>query len=587
MAVAGFCFCLGFHRLINYALPNLSLPQRISSFFSKYIYLPALAGSMHLRKFPGNIGYVPSRALTLLILCYIALNAVFCVIKSPTLTPDTWYVSTKKQHTSWVADRLGVLCFANIALTIMFSGRNTPLLWITGCSRTNIITFHRWVARVAAIEGVVHAVLYWNGTNSDGYRMFTLASGIHTVNYNSSYWGFGIIAVIAMGSMVAVFSILPLRTKAYEIFLFIHIILAAIILIGLWYHVVDRYHKAYGYEVWLYIAFALWGFDRLARPLRMILLNWKSWCLPSHPSAIVELLPGDEFMKVTVFPSLTWNFSAGQHCYLYFPSLKTNPFQSHPFSIASWNDSSTPQTQKSLNQTSSSSLTPEDQPPALPRHSTHNSTEPIFELQDIPLNAIPPKPTSSLPSNQSISFILRPEHGATRHLHTRLLKSGRAKISVIIEGFYGSAPSTKFHNADTILAIAGGIGITSILGYLQLYLSESEKGSRHRPGRFILFWTAREESLIAAVRSQIGDIEILKGKGVEVRIVCTGIGDVERIDVQELVQKEAVREGGSEKKMCIISCGPGVLADGVRKSVVGVVGKKGVSIDLVEEAFCW
>ena len=162
--VVGFCLCLGLHRLINYALPYQCLPRPISSFFSKYIYLPALIGSMHLRKFPANIGYVPSRAQTLLILCYIALNAVLCAINYPVLIPDTWYISTKKQHTSLVADRLGVLCYANIALAIMFSGRNTPLLWITGCSRSDIITFHRWVARVTAIEGAVHVVLYWNGT---------------------------------------------------------------------------------------------------------------------------------------------------------------------------------------------------------------------------------------------------------------------------------------------------------------------------------------------------------------------------------------------------------------------------------------
>jgi hypothetical protein len=126
---------------------------------------------MHLRKFPGNLGYVPLRALTLLIICYIALNAALCAVNYPSLTPDTWYISSKKQHTSWIGNRLGVLSYANIALAIMFSGRNTPLLWITGCSRTDIITFHRWVARVAALESFIHVVLYWGGTNNVGSKM--------------------------------------------------------------------------------------------------------------------------------------------------------------------------------------------------------------------------------------------------------------------------------------------------------------------------------------------------------------------------------------------------------------------------------
>jgi hypothetical protein len=75
-----------------------------------------------------------------------------------------------------------------------------------------------------------------------------------------------------------------------------------------------------------------------------------------------------------------------------------------------------------------------------------------------------------------------------------------------------------------ILAIAGGIGITPILGYLQLHLSEIEKGARRRPGRFILFWTAREEILISAVRIQIGDIETLKGKDWRLGLCVQGLG---------------------------------------------------------------
>ena len=87
--------------------------------------------------------------------------------------------------------------------------------------------------------------------------------------------------------------------------------------------------------------------------------------------------------------------------------------------------------------------------------------------------------------------------------------------------------------------------------------------------------------------SQTGDVEELNAKGVEVRVVCTGIGDGERVDVQELVRGEVLGEAGEGRKVCVVSCGPGTLADGVRRSVVSVVGKKGVSVDLVEEAFCW
>ena len=93
--------------------------------------------------------------------------------------------------------------------------------------------------------------------------------------------------------------------------------------------------------------------------------------------------------------------------------------------------------------------------------------------------------------------------------------------------------------------------------------------------------------MIAAVRSQIGGIEALKIKGVEVRTVCTGTREGERVDVQELVKEEVMSEGAKGRSVCAVCCGPGALVDGVRKSVVGAVRKKGVDVDLVEDAFCW
>ena len=165
------------------------------------------------------------------------------------------------------------------------------------------------------------------------------------------------------------------------------------------------YNKIFGYETWLYIAFAFWGFDRIARPFRILLLNWEAWDFPSHPSATAELLPGDEFIKSTVFPSLIWKVSAGQHCFLYFPSLKTNPFQSHPFSVASWNDGTMPRPQ-SLNPTPSFF----EQSPHILTPISSSSLAPMFELQDLPLNATDHSPQSN-PSKPSISFLVRPEHG--------------------------------------------------------------------------------------------------------------------------------------------------------------------------------
>lgn len=537
---------------------------------------------------------MPTRALTVLILLYIAINAAFCAINYPTLKLDTWYISTKKQRISFVADRLGILSFANIALAIMFSGRNTPLLWITGRSRMEILTFHRWIARVAAIQGIVHVVLYWINTSRFGYNMFTLSAGIHTVGFNQIYWTYGIIAVIGLGFMVFVFSMLPVRVAWYESFLVIHIILAVAILFGLWKHVVLRYHKAYGYEVWLYIAFSFWGFDRAVRPLRIVALNWRSWFDKKHPRSIVELLPGDEFMKVTVFPSTTWHFNAGQYCFLYFPTSNFNPFQSHPFSIASWNDAFEP----GPTSASPQGIRETSKDESLPGSETN--IRPTIELQTLEQIRQPQNGESLATSRPSVSFIIHPEHGLTRSLHKRLLKGNKKTIwkslPVFVEGPYGSAPSNSLRKAETILAIAGGIGITSILGYLKLYLSslsvhpENERSCRRsgRASRFVLFWSAREESLITAIKSELADADELRRRGIELTVVCTGQGgNGERLNITQVVSDELESAQNAERSVCIVSCGPGGMADDVRATVVRCNGENGADVELIEDAFGW
>jgi hypothetical protein len=173
-------------------------------------------------------------------------------------------------------------------------------------------------------------------------------------------------------------------------------------------------------------------------------------------------------------------------------------------------------------------------------------------------------------------------------------------IPVLLEGPYGHAPTTTLCGADTILAVAGGIGITSILGYLESYLQshstlnhapdpEGRKRVTLRATRFVLFWSAREESLVRAIKSQLADVVALERKGVDVTIVCTnGSNNASRsLNIGEVVRGEVLSEGNIGRKVCVISCGPGRMSDAVRATVVDCIGKNGVSIKLIEESFCW
>lgn len=93
-----------------------------------------------------------------------------------------------KQYLRYVADRTGILSFANLPLLWIFAGRNNIFLWATGWSFTTFNIFHRHVAVVATVQAVVHTLLY-GVMFIDGMprRHITLYSR-NTDNVGGAFW---------------------------------------------------------------------------------------------------------------------------------------------------------------------------------------------------------------------------------------------------------------------------------------------------------------------------------------------------------------------------------------------------------------
>ena len=75
------------------------------------------------------------------------------------LTSGSW-PPVYKQILRYVADRTGILSFANLPLLRIFAGRNNIFLWATGWSFATFNLFHRHVACIATVQAVVHTALY-------------------------------------------------------------------------------------------------------------------------------------------------------------------------------------------------------------------------------------------------------------------------------------------------------------------------------------------------------------------------------------------------------------------------------------------
>jgi hypothetical protein len=145
------------------------------TWFKKHLVLPALFHSSHRQPILFSLGYLPSRFMTLFLVLFFILNIIFLAIGIKSIQPNTWYSSRKTEINNYVANRAGMICFALLPLTVLLSARNNPLVTLTHLTATTYILIHRWVARVCALQAVIHSVAwtiqwYWESPDGSTFR---------------------------------------------------------------------------------------------------------------------------------------------------------------------------------------------------------------------------------------------------------------------------------------------------------------------------------------------------------------------------------------------------------------------------------
>jgi hypothetical protein len=121
---------------------------------------------------------------------------------------------------------------------------------------------------------------------------------------------------------IVIQSLSPVRHSFYELFLHLHIALAVMSFVALWYHLQNLLQQQV-----LLGTLILWGLDRAGR---LGILLWRN--IGRQPTtATIEALPGS-VARVDVAVSRAWRFRPGQYMYLYLPCLGL--WTSHPFTVA-------------------------------------------------------------------------------------------------------------------------------------------------------------------------------------------------------------------------------------------------------------
>lgn len=322
----------------------------------------------------------------------------------------------------------------------------------------------------------------------------------------------------------------------------------------------------------------------------------------------MQAVPGCEgVMQVTVFPRVAWGFGPAQHSFLYLPRLSWYKlWENHPFSVAGWT-------------TPGAGLGEGTSSPAATNGEGSDGKEVAVVSHGAPIQAGEGGP--------AIRFLIRAHKGMTSALRRQLSASasGTLGLSVYTEGPYAGHKATlsPLYTADTVLCIAGGIGITHILGVVQEYRTQvasrtqgGGEGGKHaeapsrgamRAKRFVLAWSAREKALVEFVRREF--LAQAADEGVECLFWCTDPAEareVAPVSVEDDDTKpSAVKDGSAGinsgrmdiasvlrkyaevgHQTAVLVCAPGGMADVVTSEVVKCVGE-GLRVELVEEAFAW
>lgn len=271
--------------------------------------------------------------------------------------------------------------------------------------------------------------------------------------YSTRLYQYGVASMCLMALMIGFAMI---RNRFYRVFHHVHVFCGLAALVCAIYHL-----DHIGYREPLYLCLAIWAADWALRLLRVLVFNFSTFFPPipgSHRVTYASVrLFNEDIACFNIRLPVKWTFYPGQFIYLY--PHRYWLLNGHPFSVV-----------------------------------------------------------GSTSSGNGIELFIKARNGMTKALCRDLLNRGCTETSVVtipvfIEGPYGvSAP---IHNYDEGLLIAGGIGITGILGYVEK-MRVAHEDSRVR--NIHLVWVVHSRQQIAIAKESL--LSLKASGGIQITIYC-------------------------------------------------------------------
>jgi hypothetical protein len=189
-----------------------------------YVAWTSTIGTYSVRPLPYHLGNVPSVGQALFIVMFLLLNIILTSVNYVSHQPNAWYSTTWRDIMAFVLYRTGNFAYIIAPLIFLFSSRNNVLLWLTNWSHSTYLLLHRWVARIFALQVLLHSVIA---------VVLYKQEGTYDSAVSQPYWIWGIVATMCV--VVLTFgSGLWIRSFQYEIFLLVHIVPSVILIVGCW-----------------------------------------------------------------------------------------------------------------------------------------------------------------------------------------------------------------------------------------------------------------------------------------------------------------------------------------------------------------
>jgi predicted ferric reductase len=538
---------------------NTSLLSYPTAWLKRYLTVPAAFGNRCSQ--PYGWCTIPPRTQSLTIAFFVALNILLCVCSYELTAGNLYWPEKSAQLLRFVSDRTGVISLVNFPLVWLFGMRNDVLMWMTGWGFGTYNAFHRWVARVATLQAVVHSLGYTLMIfESGGWSDFLLYLERH-------YFWNGELATIAMCALLA-FSFYGIRRSHYEIFLVTHITLSIVALWTMYYHV-EIFKKA-DWNIFIWPCLLIWVFDRLLRAGRIIAFNRCFW----KTKATVSYDPASNLVRMDVDGSKNWlSPQPGTYYYIHVLNDMLYAHQNHPFTLAYMSSDAKNSTFIPLSPVSSR--------PSLHRTFSDESTESDALLM----------PTTKV-SPSSLVFLIRPYDGFTARLKSHCLRRPK-DLRVLVEGPYGH--SEPLHHFPNILFIVGGTGVAVTLSHISRLLASASQTQSIK-----IVWAVREHAFLASIlrdfSGPLGDervdmeVHITQASEVMDEVLDQDLKSVrivtKRPDVFGAVH-EAAQDAGKASRLAVVACGPAGMADQARQASVEMLAKGYRGVEYLEESFKW